>query len=131
MVEHVGVQVKLHPTYKVVIVGHSLGGAMARVTQLFFIYLNQFPGTVYEIYTYGEPRVGNVHFADYINMQNITSARIVNRYIWQLRKHTQSEEFSLKIFISILISEQTSFLMYHQLVYWPLIFCTITMSIRK
>lgn len=87
MVKHVGVQVELNPTYKVVIVGQSLGGAMARVTELFFLYLDQFPGTVYEVYTYGEPRVGNVHFADYINMQNITTARIVDRYgNWNTQK---------------------------------------------
>lgn len=79
VVKHVGVQVKLHPTYKVVIVGQSLGGAMARMTEFFFLHLNQFPGTIYEVYTYGEPRVGNVHFADYINKQKITTARIVNR----------------------------------------------------
>lgn len=52
---------------------------MARVTQLFLVKLNQFPGATYEVYTYGEPRVGNKAHADFVNNQSITTARIVAR----------------------------------------------------
>ncbi|KAJ6648388.1 Lipase [Pseudolycoriella hygida] len=65
--------------YKIVIVGHSLGGAMARVTQFYFLALNQFPGAIYECYTFGEPRSGNRAYADYMNSQHITTARVVHK----------------------------------------------------
>lgn len=38
---------------------------------------------------------------------------------------------SAKPFLLHFLSELTSFHMYRQLVYWPLIFCTITIFIRK
>ncbi|XP_037049534.1 lipase-like [Bradysia coprophila] len=79
VIQAIGYQLQQHPTYKLVIIGHSLGGAMARLTA-FFIKINyQFPGATIELYTYGEPRVGNKAFADYCNSWNILSARCVNK----------------------------------------------------
>lgn len=69
-----------YATYKIVIAGHSLGAAMARVTEFFFIYLNQFPTVSYEVYALGEPRNGNKAYVDYLNAQNVTTARITNKY---------------------------------------------------
>ncbi len=65
--------------YKIVIVGQSLGAAMARVFQFILIALDQFPGVKYECYTYGEPRSGNPAFAEFMNAQSIVTARVVNK----------------------------------------------------
>lgn len=69
----------MNPTYKIVLTGHSLGGSMARITTFFILYLNQFPGKKLELYTYGEPRSGNKGFADFMNAQTITTARVTAR----------------------------------------------------
>lgn len=53
---------------------------MARITLFFFLHLNQYPSCTYEIYTYGEPRVGNKAFVDFMNNQALTAARVVARY---------------------------------------------------
>lgn len=77
---NIGYLLSLYPNYKVVITGHSLGGALARITTFLILYLEQFPGTNLEVYTYGEVRVGNKGFVDFMNAQNITTARVVARY---------------------------------------------------
>lgn len=54
-----------NPDYNTIITGHSLGGALA---QLAFASLITDPKyRVLEAYTYGQPRVGNGIFADYID----------------------------------------------------------------
>lgn len=68
-----------HQDYKIVITGLSLGAAMARLTFFFLKDRNQFNNATYELYTFGEFRVGNKPFAEFMNSQNMTSARIVNR----------------------------------------------------
>ena len=83
VVKNVGYLRTKFPKYKIVIVGHSLGGAMARLTQFFMLTLEQFPGATYECYTFGEPRSGNKAFADYMNTQTIKTARVVARYKMQ------------------------------------------------
>ncbi|KAJ6632995.1 Lipase [Pseudolycoriella hygida] len=65
--------------YKLVLTGHSLGAAMARVTQFLFLHLNQFPGITMEVYTYGEPRSGNKYYVDFLNSQNVKTSRVTNR----------------------------------------------------
>lgn len=80
VIKAAGYQLQQHPTYKLVITGHSLGGAMARLTYFFIDINSQFPGSTTELYTYGEPRVGNIAFADYFNNLDILSARCVNKY---------------------------------------------------
>lgn len=52
---------------------------MARIMYFFLEDNKQFPNVEYELYTYGEPRVGNKHFANFINQQRITTARVVAR----------------------------------------------------
>lgn len=81
MIKNIGYLLSLKPNYKIVLAGHSLGGAMARMTTFFILYLKQFPGKRLELYTYGEPRVGNMNFADFMNAQNITTARVTARCV--------------------------------------------------
>lgn len=52
---------------------------MARLMYFFLEDNKQFPKVTYELYTYGEPRVGNKYFADFMNRQSITTARVVAR----------------------------------------------------
>lgn len=48
------------------VTGHSLGGALAVVAAL---DIKATFGRVEQLYTYGQPRVGNQHFADYLTSQ--------------------------------------------------------------
>lgn len=72
-------QLRQNPTYKIILTGHSLGGAIARCFQFYYLYNNQFAGVLMEVYTFGEPRSGNKYWADFLNNQPITTARVVNK----------------------------------------------------
>ncbi|KAJ6635787.1 Lipase, partial [Pseudolycoriella hygida] len=65
--------------YVIVLCGHSLGGAMSRMTQYFWHVLNQFPGAKFKVITYGEPRSGNKHYVDYLNGKTDITARVSAR----------------------------------------------------
>lgn len=97
-----------NPDYKIVITGLSLGGAIARCTCFFLNDRNQFPGAAYELYTFGEFRVGNIPFAEYMNSLNMTSVRVVHRYIseWQRNRVTKND--------SVSITEPISFPIFHR-----------------
>lgn len=56
-----------------------MSAALARITYFFLEDLHQFPGAVYELYTFGEPRVGNKVFADFMNSETI----ILALELWQ------------------------------------------------
>ena len=59
-----------YPDYKLVLVGHSLGGAVAALAGLDFLARGWNPSVT----TFGEPRIGNAQLIAYINAQfNITS----------------------------------------------------------
>ncbi|POR35615.1 Triacylglycerol lipase [Tolypocladium paradoxum] len=84
--------------YRVVVTGHSLGGAVATVAGA---YLRK-QGIPCDLYTYGSPRVGNDKFALFASSQAGFSARITNRndgvtvlpmigHVWQQYKHTFPE----------------------------------------
>ncbi|ORX62846.1 alpha/beta-hydrolase [Hesseltinella vesiculosa] len=65
--------------YQIKTVGHSMGGALATFAAL-DIY-QRFQGansTDIFIYSYGEPRVGDLAFAKYANATNISKYRVVN-----------------------------------------------------
>jgi predicted lipase len=70
--------IELYPDYDVVVLGHSLGGSMST---LFAMHLREhlnFPTSRMQVYTYGQPRVGNNHFANYYNSLDIPTVRFVN-----------------------------------------------------
>ncbi|KAJ7159632.1 Alpha/Beta hydrolase protein [Mycena filopes] len=56
-----------HPTYTVVVTGHSLGGAYASLAAVALkVHLSTTGiNTNIKLYTFGQPRVGNKKFADY------------------------------------------------------------------
>lgn len=59
---------KLYPSYKVVVTGHSLGGAMGILQALDLLGATQpavTSGGNLRLYTYGQPRVGEVDFSAY------------------------------------------------------------------
>lgn len=66
----------MHPTYKVVVTGHSLGGAIATLAGAYLRKL----GVAVDIYTFGSPRVGDTAFANFVSSQkNGFTARITQK----------------------------------------------------
>lgn len=66
-----------YPNYKLVLVGHSLGGAVATLGGLDFKARGWDP----HVTTFGEPRLGNAELNRYINERfNITSDEATNRF---------------------------------------------------
>ncbi|KAG9287575.1 hypothetical protein G9A89_019636 [Geosiphon pyriformis] len=63
--------IKENPTFNVYVTGHSLGGALAVLKGLDIKEkMSSFiPGKNLFVYTFGQPRVGNKIFADYIDKQ--------------------------------------------------------------
>ncbi|KAJ3077767.1 hypothetical protein HK102_004985 [Quaeritorhiza haematococci] len=61
----VGDVLRRFPGYEVRVVGHSLGGALAALAVPDLKKL--FPNQTFKLYTYGEPRVGNREFADFVS----------------------------------------------------------------
>lgn len=55
-----------NPSYKVVVVGHSLGGAIAAIAAAEI----RNSGTSSDLYTYGQPRIGGSAVSNYITNQN-------------------------------------------------------------
>ncbi|CUS15272.1 unnamed protein product, partial [Tuber aestivum] len=55
-----------YPSYKLVVTGHSLGGALATITATEFRRL----GYTTELYTYGAPRIGNNKFSEFVTQSS-------------------------------------------------------------
>lgn len=64
-----------NPSYKVVVTGHSLGGAVGTIAGA---HLRRTLSKSIDIYTYGSPRVGNSDFANYISTQSGSHYRITH-----------------------------------------------------
>ena len=72
---------ELNGVSKVVVTGHSLGGAIALLDAVYLpLHL---PGVTVEAITYGLPRVGNQEFADYVDA-NVPLTHITNKYACNL-----------------------------------------------
>ena len=55
-------QLEEHPSYSLVITGHSLGGALASIGSVSLA--KNFPGVPLKLYTFGQPRAGDPGFAN-------------------------------------------------------------------
>ncbi|KAI8322542.1 alpha/beta-hydrolase, partial [Martensiomyces pterosporus] len=71
--------VQKYPDYKIVLTGHSLGGAEAAVGAADFAVTHPEWVSKMELYTYGEPRVGNPSFAAWMSKQPFPIYRVVNK----------------------------------------------------
>jgi len=58
-------QLKTHPGYKLISVGHSMGGAVASLAAISLKV--KFPSANIFLYTYGQPRTGNDVYAYWVN----------------------------------------------------------------
>lgn len=69
--------VNSNPSYQVFFTGHSLGGAVANLAAAGF--RQEHPSATIKLYTYGQPRVGNGDFADYVNKKVPENYRVVHQ----------------------------------------------------
>ncbi|KAI9297074.1 alpha/beta-hydrolase [Neoconidiobolus thromboides FSU 785] len=67
-----------HREYKLVVVGHSLGGAIATLSALILRENLGLKDDSLSVFTYGEPRIGDKEFARYLNQQAFSLTRVVN-----------------------------------------------------
>ena len=66
--------VKANPSYQVIAVGHSLGGAVATIAAAYL----RAAGIPTNIVSFGSPRVGNKAFVEFVNAQAGTNYRVTH-----------------------------------------------------
>ena len=76
--ENINMISKKYNTKKIIITGHSLGGAIGTILSFDMMY-NMFPYMI-NLITFGSPRVGNNEFVNLFNSYNIYSTRITHYY---------------------------------------------------
>ncbi|KAL8906649.1 MAG: hypothetical protein Q9207_001903 [Kuettlingeria erythrocarpa] len=69
---------ELHPDYRIVVTGHSLGGAVATLAAGALRKVDDHFKAATELYTFGSPRVGNDNAANWLSDQSHLSWRITN-----------------------------------------------------
>ncbi|KAJ9089136.1 hypothetical protein DSO57_1016056 [Entomophthora muscae] len=67
-----------HKDYRLQLVGHSLGGAIATLMTIIIHQEMKFLLSRISLTTYGQPRVGNYVFAKWFNSLPVTAIRVVN-----------------------------------------------------
>ncbi|KAI9298702.1 alpha/beta-hydrolase [Neoconidiobolus thromboides FSU 785] len=68
----------LYSSYKIKIIGHSSAAAIASLATIKIKDKFDLPWNKLELYTYGQPRTGNVQFAEWFDTLPITVSRSVN-----------------------------------------------------
>ncbi|KAI9275491.1 lipase [Phascolomyces articulosus] len=81
LVKTIQEQADQYPDYKFVVTGHSLGGAQGVLCAVDLFNLNQTRYGVdnLEIFTQGEPRVGDIEFAHYLMNTQLPHERLVHK----------------------------------------------------
>ncbi|KAJ1971872.1 hypothetical protein H4R35_005004 [Dimargaris xerosporica] len=69
-----------HLKHRIVLTGHSLGGAQCVVMASLMAQLQPEWAPRLSVYTFGQPRVGNAAFTIYYQSLNIPTARVVNQH---------------------------------------------------
>ena len=70
-----------YPTFQIYFTGHSLGGAMTQLGALDFAQKHPEAVDRLSVYSFGQPRVGNLVFADYLDKQRYSSRNFrVSKY---------------------------------------------------
>ncbi|OAP62319.1 hypothetical protein AYL99_04522 [Fonsecaea erecta] len=86
IIPHVEMALKDHPDYELVLVGHSLGGAVAALASLEF----QARGWEPHVTTFGEPRIGNLALNQFIDRRfNLNTTRPDD---WTYRRVTHVDD---------------------------------------
>ena len=62
-----------YPTSQIYFTGHSLGGAMTQLAAVDFVDRHSDAASRVSVYTFGQPRVGNLDFANYVDTMSYTS----------------------------------------------------------
>lgn len=70
--------ISAHPSYKLWVTGHSLGGALASLASAWIVYNRTIPRKNIILYTFGMPRVGNKKYATEHDKLVNNSFRVVN-----------------------------------------------------
>lgn len=96
--ESIHTYIKTHTTPRIIVTGHSLGGALATLCAVDLQY--NFPKQIQiETYTFGAPRVGNAGFRESFNRRLPRSYRIIYGMdivpalprVWQGYRHVGTE----------------------------------------
>ncbi|KAI0243642.1 hypothetical protein L0F63_003186, partial [Massospora cicadina] len=74
----IGRLVELYPSYSVVITGHSSGGSVAVLASIYLQKGLNLDWNKLQLFTYGQPRVGDAEFATWFNQLPLTTTRVVN-----------------------------------------------------
>lgn len=90
-----------HADYRLQLVGHSLGGALATLLAITINQELRIPFERMDITSYGQPRVGNLAFATWFNRLPLSKVRVVNGndfvphlpVQWREFYHTKNEMF--------------------------------------
>ncbi|KAI9295218.1 alpha/beta-hydrolase [Neoconidiobolus thromboides FSU 785] len=69
---------KSNPGFKLVVVGHSLGGAIGNLAAIDLQASQKLSWGNIQLFTYGQPRVGNADFANWFDSLNLLSTRVTN-----------------------------------------------------
>ncbi|CAG9534657.1 unnamed protein product [Cercopithifilaria johnstoni] len=68
-----------YPNYEVWCTGHSLGASLSSMTALYLVKNKVFPAKLVRLVTFGEPRTGNVAFAQAVEENVKVRYRVVHR----------------------------------------------------
>ncbi|KXN74475.1 alpha/beta-hydrolase, partial [Conidiobolus coronatus NRRL 28638] len=71
--------IRKYPGYQLVSTGHSLGGAMATLLAFKVAQEGIIRWENIKIVTFGQPRIGNKAFADYLNSKPLSIARVTTK----------------------------------------------------